>query len=143
MKINDINYIASVVVGLFVGSLILFISRLLGIPITGIIISIVLSAFITTFLYDPYSKKKVHHLTLRGTATSVIFSLIFGIMLTIYYVPRLGSLFGTADISISVSILIILLIRVLCGLILGSIGGSIGSTFRNLYTVFVLERKKH
>ncbi len=138
---SDQSYIASVVTGIFVGSLTLFVGRLIGIPITGVILAIVLSSFIAAFVYNPSSKSKNNHTTIRGASASLIFSLIFSIMLILYYMPRLGSLFGTADISISVSILLILLISFLGGLVIGSISGSIGSTFRDLITVFLSERK--
>jgi hypothetical protein len=138
---SDNNYLASVFVGIFIGSLTLFVSRLIGIPITGVILAIVLSSFVTAFIYNPSSKSKNTHTTIRGTSASLIFSLIFAVMLILYYMPHLGSLFGTADISISVSILIILFIAVIAGLILGSISGTIGSTFRDLITVISSEKK--
>ena len=139
---SDKGYLASVVMGIFVGSLTLFVSRLIGIPITGVILAIVLSSFVTAFIYNPSSKSKNVHTTIRGTSASLIFSLICAVMLILYYMPRLGSLFGTADISISVSILLILFIAVIAGLVLGSISGSIGSTFRDLITVLSSEKKQ-
>ena len=138
---SDKSYLAAVVLGIFIGSLTLFVSRLIGIPITGVILAIVLSSFVTAFVYNPSSKSKNNHTTIRGTSASLIFSLIFAVMLILYYMPRLGSLFGTADISISVSILIILFIAVIAGLVLGSISGSIASTFRDLITVISSEKK--
>lgn len=139
-KFSVQSYMASVVIGIFVGSLVLLISRLIGIPITGVILAVVLSSFITAFLYDPSSKNKNNHTTIRGASASLLFSLIFAVMLILYYMPRLGNLFGTADISISVSILIILVIAVIGGLVLGSISGSIGSTLRDLKTVLSSEK---
>lgn len=139
---SDRSYLASVVFGIFVGSLTLFVSRLIGIPITGVILAIVLSSFIAAFVYDPSSKSKNDHTTVRGTSASLIFSLIFAVMLIIYYMPRLGSLFGTADISISVSILIILFIALIAGLVLGSISGTIASTFRDLLTVLSSKKEQ-
>ncbi|MBE6486951.1 MAG: hypothetical protein E7Z85_08945 [Methanosphaera stadtmanae] len=141
-NISNQSYLISVVMGIFVGSVTLFVSRLIGIPITGVILAIVLSSFITAFVYNPSSKSKNTHTTIRGTSSSLIFSLIFAVMLILYYIPRLGSLFGTADISISVSIFIILFIAVIAGLVLGSISGTIGSTFRDLITI-VSSEKKH
>ncbi|MEE3324084.1 MAG: hypothetical protein VZR33_02025 [Methanosphaera sp.] len=138
-KFSVQSYMASVVIGIFVGSLVLLISRLIGIPITGVILAVVLSSFITAFLYDPSSKKN-NHTTIRGASASLLFSLIFAVMLILYYMPRLGNLFGTADVSISVSILIILVIAVIGGLVLGSISGSIGSTLRDLKTVLSSEK---
>lgn len=134
------NYITSMILGIFIGSLILVISRIMGLPLSGAILSIVLSAFITSFLYNPSNKKQASHTTMRGTAASVIFSLIFSIMLVMYYMPKLGNLFGTADISITVAILLVLIITIILGLILGTIGGSIGSTFRDLCTIIKLEK---
>lgn len=141
MNLNlNFNYITSMVLGIFIGSIILLLSRIMGLPISGAILAIVLSAFVTSFLYNPSKRKNPTHTTLRGTGASMIFSLIFSIMLIIYYMPRLGSLIGTADMSISVSIGIILLITVIIGLVLGTIGGSIGSTFRDLCTVISSEK---
>lgn len=137
---SDKDYITSVVIGIFVGSLTLLLSRIIGIPITGVILAIILSSFITTFIYNPSDKKQYKHSTIRGTSASLIFSLIFAIMLIVYYMPRLGGIFPTADISISVSILIILIIAIIGGLMLGSISGSIGSTFRDLCTVILSEK---
>lgn len=137
---SDKDYITSVVIGVFVGSLTLFVSRLLEIPITGVILAILLSSFVTAFVYNP-SKKVNKHSTIRGTSASLIFSLIFAVMLIVYYMPHLGGVFQTADISITVSILIILAIAVIGGLVLGSISGSIGSTFRDLCTIILSEKK--
>ena len=138
--ISNMNYITAVAIGLFVSSLVLLIGRLIGLPITGLLLAILLSALLTSLLYDPSSKKRNDHTTLRGTATSVIFTLLFAIMLTIYYIPKLGNLFSTADISLSVAVGIILVIALFGGIIIGAISGSIGSTFRDLYTVFVSEK---
>lgn len=139
MNLN-FNYITSMVLGVFVASIILLLGRIIGLPITGTLLSIVISAFVTSFLYNPSKKKNNNHTVLRGTSASMIFSLIFSIMLTIYYIPKL-SILNTADLSIAVSVGIILVITVVCGLVLGTIGGSIGSTFRDLYTVYTSERK--
>lgn len=137
----NFNYILSVSIGLFVGSLVLLISRLIGFPITGIILAVVLTSFIAAFLYHPSTKKDPKHRSLRGTSASVLFCLIFSIAFTFYYIPRLGSLYGRTDLSMGVALLLILLFTVIGGIILGTIGGSIGSTFRDLFSVFVSEKK--
>ena len=138
--IPKFTYLSSVVIGLFDGSLVLLICRLIGLPITGVLLSVFLSAFVTTFVYNPSEKKKNNNATIRGVSASVLFSIIFGIMLAIYYVPKLGSVLTTSDISISASIGIILLITVIGGLIIGTIGGSIGSTKRDLFTISPLDK---
>lgn len=138
--ITNMNYLSSVVMGIFVGSVILFASRIFSMPITGIILAIVFSSFVTAFVYNPTSKKNNTHTTLRGTSASIIFSIIFSLMLTFYYLPKLGTYFATTDLALTASIAIILLITVIGGLIIGTIGGSIGSTFRDLYTVYLSEK---
>ena len=138
--ITNMNYISSVVLGIFIGSVILFASRLLGLPITGVILAIVFSSFVAAFVYNPNAKKKSNHSTLRGVSASVIFSIIFSVMLSMYYIPRLGSIFNTADTSIAVSVGIVLSITLLGGLVLGTISGTIGSTFRDLFSVFKSEK---
>lgn len=137
---SDKDYITSVVIGVFVGSVTLFVSRLIEMPITGIVLAILLTSFVTAFVYNP-SKKQYKHSTIRGTSASLIFTLIFAIMLIVYYMPRLGNLFPSVDLSVTASILLILAIALLGGLVLGSISGTIGSTFRDLCTLIFLEKK--
>lgn len=133
--ITNMNYISSVALGIFVGSVVLFVSRLMGIPITGVVLAIVLSSFVAAFVYNPSAKKKSNHSTLRGVSASVILSIMFSIMLSLYYIPRLGNIFNTADTSIAVSVGIVLAITLFGGLVLGTISGTIGSTFRDLFSV--------
>ena len=137
----EMDYLTSVSCGLFIASLILLISRFMSMPITGIILAIVLSAFIAAFIYNPSTKKDPKHRSLRGTSASVFFCLIFSIILTVYYIPRLSNVFTTADMSTGVALIIILVITVVGGIVIGTIGGSIGSTFRDLYSVAVNEKK--
>lgn len=138
----NINYITSVSIGLFVGSIILLISRIIGYPITGIILAVVLSSFTAAFAYNPSGKKDPKHRSLRGTSASVLFCLIFSVILVFYYIPRLGSLVGSKDITSGVALLLVLIFTVLGGIILGTIGGSIGSTFRDLFSVVKSEKKQ-
>ncbi|RAP48078.1 MAG: hypothetical protein BZ135_01075 [Methanosphaera sp. rholeuAM6] len=139
--LKEMNYITSVVTGIFIASAVLFVSRLIGMPITGIVLAIVLSSFVTSFLYNPRAKAKNNHTTLRGVSASVIFSIIFSIMLAIYYIPSLSGYIGTSDMSVAVAIIIILLITLFGGLLLGTIAGSIGSTFRDLFSVYSSEKE--
>lgn len=138
----NLDYLTSVSVGLFIGSLILFIGRLFNFPITGVILAIIFSALITSFLYNPSSKKEPKHRSLRGSMASFLLCLIFSIILTIYYIPHFSNVLSTADLSISVSIMIILFITVIGGFVIGTLGGSIGSTFRDLVTVVTSEKNK-
>lgn len=138
----EMDYLTSVSFGLFVASVILLISRFMSMPITGVILAVVLSAFIASFIYNPNTKKDPKHRSLRGTSASVFFCLIFSIILTMYYIPRLSGVFTTADMSTGVALVIVLLITVIGGVVIGTIGGSIGSTFRDLYSVAVSEKSK-
>lgn len=137
----NLDYLTSISIGLFIGSLLLFLGRLLQYPITGIILGVVCSSLIASFLYNPSNKRNPKHRTLRGTTASFLFCLIFSILLTAYYIPRFSTLLGTADISLGVSLLIILLFTVIGGIIIGTIGGSIGSTFRDLFAVVTNENR--
>ena len=136
MNLN-FDYLTSTIIGLFIGSLVLFLGRLLSFPISGILLAIIISALSASFLYNPSNKRN-----LRGTMSSFLLCLIFSIFLTGYYIPKFSSILGTADISLGLSLVIVLLITVIGGIILGSFGGSIGSTFRDLVSVIYTEKRK-
>lgn len=138
----EFNYLTSISIGLFISSLILLISRFMGMPITGLIISIILSAFIASFLYNPSKKKNVNHRTLRGIGASVILCLVFGIVFSFYYIPRFGNLIPSYDISFGISVLLVLVFTVVGGIIVGSLGGSIGSTIRDILSIAKRENKE-
>ncbi|WP_455645521.1 DUF5518 domain-containing protein [Methanosphaera sp.] len=138
----DMDYKTSVIMGIFCGSLILFIGRLINLPITGVLLGIIFSALIASFLYNPSSKKEAKHRALRGASASMILCIVFSIFLTIYYIPRFSSVLNTADLSVSLSIGIILLFTIIGGLLIGSISGSIGSTFRDMFSVINTEKKQ-
>ncbi|MDD6286588.1 DUF5518 domain-containing protein [uncultured Methanosphaera sp.] len=137
----NMDYETSIIIGLFLGSVILFMGRILSYPITGTLLAIICSALFASFLYNPSNKKNPKHRALRGATSSFLLCFIFSIILTIYYVPRFSSVLGTADLSISLSIGIILLFTIIGGIVIGSLGGSIGSTFRDLVSVITFERK--
>ena len=123
MNLN-FDYLTSTIIGLFIGSLVLFLGRLLSFPISGILLAIIISALSASFLYNPSNKRNPNHRTLRGT------------------IPKFSSILGTADISLGLSLVIVLLITVIGGIILGSFGGSIGSTFRDIVSVIYTEKRK-
>ena len=141
MNLN-FDYLTSTIIGLFIGSLVLFLGRLLSFPISGILLAIIISALSASFLYNPSNKRNPNHRTLRGTMSSFLLCLIFSIFLTGYYIPKFSSILGTADISLGLSLVIVLLITVIGGIILGSFGGSIVSTFRDLVSVIYTEKRK-
>ena len=136
----EFDYLTSISMGLFIGSLILLICRLINYPITGVIIAVLFSSLIAAFIYNPSKKRVVNHKTLRATAASILFSVFFGIMFIIYYIPRFSSTLPSADAASSISILLLVAIVLFGGLILGSIGGSIGSTFRDIFSVINKEK---
>ena len=141
MNLN-FDYLTSTIIGLFIGSLVLFLGRLLSFPISGILLAIIISALSASFLYNPSTQINPNHRTLSGTMSSFLLCLIFSIFLTGYYIPKFSSILGTADISLGLSLVIVLLITVIGGIILGSFGGSIGSTFRDLVSVIYTEKRK-
>ncbi len=144
MKINmdyQIDYLTSIAIGIFIGSLILFIGRLFNFPITGIILAILISSLIAAFIYNPSNKKETKHRSLRGTGASFILGLLFSTVLIAYYVPKVNNLIGNTDLTLGIAILVIVLITVLGGIVLGSIGGSIGSTFRDMASVISIEKE--
>lgn len=136
----EFDYLTSISIGLFVASLILFICRFIGYPITGTIIALLFSSLIAAFIYNPSKKRSVNHKTLRAIAASILFSIIFGIMLLFYYIPRFNSILTTGDMATSLSILLLIAIVLFGGLVIGSIGGSIGSTFRDIFSVINKEK---
>lgn len=138
----NFDYLTSITVGLFIGSLILFMGRILSFPISGLILGIICSSFVASFLYNPSNKRNPKHRSLRGAMSSFLLCLIFSILLTAYYIPKFSSILGTADMSLGISLLIILAFTIVGGLIMGSFGGSIGSTFRDLIAVITSEKRK-
>lgn len=136
-----LNYLTSTLIGLFTGSLILFIGRLVSYPITFLILAILIAPLTAAFLYNPSNKKKSEHRTLKCTASSIILCFIFSILLAAYYIPRFNNLLGTADISASMAVIIIVAFTVIGGFLIGSIGGSIGTTLRNIVSVITFEKK--
>lgn len=136
----EFDYLTSISLGLFIGSLVLFICRLISYPITGTLIAVLLSSMIAAFLYNPSKKRAINNRTLRALAASILFSLFYGIIFLIYYIPRFKSLLTTADMASGVSLIILVLIVLVGGLFLGSIGGSIGSTIRNIFSVINKEK---
>ncbi|WP_304124840.1 DUF5518 domain-containing protein [Methanosphaera cuniculi] len=136
-----LDYLTSILIGLFIGSFILFIARLLSYPISGIILAIIIAPLVAAFLYNPSNKKKANHRSLRCTASSIILCFIFSLILATYYIPQFNSLLGSADISASMAILIIIAFTIIGGFLIGSIGGSIGATLRNIVSVITFERK--
>lgn len=131
----EFDYATSICIGLFSGSLILFLGRLLSYPVTGVILAIVASSFIATFIYNPSNKSEPKHRTLRGSLASITLSFIFAVMFTAYYIPKFSSLISSQDFSLGISIILILLFTVVGGLILGSVSGSIASTIRSFISV--------
>lgn len=131
----EFDYLTSISIGLFIASLILFICRFIGYPITGTIIALLFSSLIAAFIYNPSKKRSVNHKTLRAIAASILFSIFFGIMFLFYYIPKFNSILTTGDMATSLSILLMVAIILFGGLMLGSIGGSIGSTFRDIFSV--------
>ena len=87
MNLN-FDYLTSTIIGLFIGSLVLFLGRLLSFPISGILLAIIISALSASFLYNPSNKRNPNHRTLRGTMSSFLLCLIFSIFLTGYYIPK-------------------------------------------------------
>ena len=47
------DYLTSTIIGLLIGSLVLFLGRLLSFPISGILLAIIISALSASFLYNP------------------------------------------------------------------------------------------
>ncbi len=137
----EFDYLTSVCTGIFIGSLLIFLGRILSYPITGLVLGIIFSAFVASFLYNPSNKKHPTHRALRGSTASIILCFIFGIFFTSYYIPRFSSILTTTDVSASVSVLVILALVFFGGLIIGSISGSIGSTIRDLVSVATSRRE--
>ena len=135
IKNHEFDYLSSISIGVFVSSILLFISRLIGIPITGIVISILLAPLIASFVYNPSIKEEVKHRGVRGIGASFIYSILLGVILVVYYLPKVNTLIGSTDLSLTFAILLIAIITVIGGVFLGAIGGSIGSTLRDIITI--------
>jgi len=135
----NLDYLTSMSIGLFMASIVLILGRLTGYPITGTILAVTLAAFITSLLYNPGQHRRPKHSAIKGTSASLILSLIFGVFMTLYYIPRFSRVLSS-DMSTGVSILVILAICLIGGIIIGTISGNIGSTFRDVYSL--IPRKK-
>ncbi|MDO5852325.1 MAG: DUF5518 domain-containing protein [Methanobacteriaceae archaeon] len=135
IKNYEFNYLSSISIGIFVSSIILFMSRIVGMPITGIITSILLAPLIAAFIYNPSLKEEVKHRSMRGIGSSFIFSTLLGIIFVVYYIPKVNNLLGSTDLSLTFAILLIALIATIGGILLGAIGGSIGATLRDIVTL--------
>lgn len=138
-----LDYLTSIIIGLFIGSFILFIGRIMGYPLSAVILAIIMAPLVAAFLYNPSDKKNVKHRALRCTTSSMILCFIFSIFLVSYYIPKFSSLLMmTNDVSFAMSIIIVLLFTIIGGVVLGSLGGSIGRTIRDVVSVVLYEKDK-